>query len=141
MQVERMLEFVVVGAAPAAVAIPAAEVLNVLAERDFTGTALDLRSLGSASDDASEHVLVVRSSGAPIHLRVRGGLDLLRARAAEVLALPPLVGRVAWMSHLIAPRGVPLVFVLDLARLDESHTVGCPWEAHTVEPETQQCPT
>ena len=136
MQAERTLKFVVVGAAPAAVAIPAAAVLNVLAERDFTGTALDLRVLGAASADASGHVLLVRGTAAPIGLRVRGGLDLLSARAAEVLALPPLVGRVAWMSHLIAPRGVPLVFVLDLARLDESHTVGCPWEAHTVEPET-----
>ena len=136
MQAERTLKFVVVGAAPAAVAIPAAAVLNVLAERDFTGTALDLRALGAASTDAGGHVLLVRASSAPIGLRVRGGLDLLSVREADVLALPPLVGRVAWMSHLIAPRGVPLVFVLDLARLDESHTVGCPWEAHTVEPET-----
>jgi hypothetical protein len=136
MQAERTLKFVVVGAAPEAVAIPAAAVLNVLAERDFTGTALDLRALGAASAEASGHVLFVRGSGAPIGLRVRGGLDLLSAREAEVLPLPPLVGRCAWMSHLIAPRGVPLMFVLDLERLDQSHTVGCPWEAHTVEPET-----
>jgi hypothetical protein len=136
MPVERTLKFVVVGAAPAAVAIPANAVLNVLAERDFAGTALDLRPLGAASADASGHVLLVRGAGAPIGLHVRGGLDLLSARETEVLPLPPVLGRSAWMSHLIAPRGVPLVFVLDLARLDEPHTVDCPWEAHTVEPET-----
>ena len=137
MQAERTLKFVVVGAAPAAVAIPAAAVANVLAERDFAGTALDLRELGAASVDASGHVLLVRGAGLPIALRVRGGLDLLSAREADVLPLPPLLGRSAWMSHLIAPRGVPLVFVLDLARLDEPHTVDCPWEAHTLEPETR----
>jgi hypothetical protein len=136
MQAEPTLKFVVVGAAPAAVAIPAAAVLNVLAERDFTGTAFDLRALGADSTDATGHVLLVRGADAAIALRVRGELDLLSARETEVLPLPPLVGRCAWMSHLIAPRGVPLVFVLDLARLDESHTVGCPWEVHSVEPES-----
>jgi len=136
MPAERMLQFVVVGAAPAAVAIPAAAVSNVLAERDFTGTALDLRELGTQRADAGGHVLLVRGAGAPIALRVRGELDLLSARETEVLPLPPSLGHAAWMSHLIAPRGIPLVLVLDLARLDESHTVGCPWESHSVEPET-----
>src|SRR4051812_13002921 len=60
MQAERMLDFLVVGAAPASVAIPAAAVLNVLAEREFTGTALDLRALGAASAGSSGHVLLVR---------------------------------------------------------------------------------
>jgi len=60
----------------------------------------------------------------------------LSARETEVLPLPPSLGHAAWMSHLIAPRGIPLVLVLDLARLDESHTLGCPWESHSVEPET-----
>ena len=137
MQAERTLKFVVVGAAPEAVAIPAGAVLNVLSERDFSGSALDLRALGAASDDASGHVLLGAGEGAPIALRVRGGLDLLSARETEVLPLPPLLGRSAWMSHLIAPRGVPLLFVLDLARLEEAHTVDCPWQAHTVEPETR----
>jgi len=87
MQAERTLKFVVVGAAPEAVAIPAGAVLNVLSERDFSGSALDLRALGAASDDASGHVLLVAGEGAPIALRVRGGLDLLSARETEVLRL------------------------------------------------------
>ena len=74
MQAERTLKFVVVGAAPEAVAIPAGAVLNVLSERDFSGSALDLRALGAASDDASGHVLLVAGEGAPIALRVRPGV-------------------------------------------------------------------
>jgi hypothetical protein len=132
---EAELKFVVVGHVPAAVALPAAGVLNVLAERDFAGKALDLRALGAARAEASDHVLLVGRAGNPVALRVRGGIELMSVRASDVLPLPDVVRRPAWLSHLLAPRGIPSVFVLDLARLDESSTAGCPWHAATVHPE------
>src|SRR5688572_19339825 len=136
MQAEQTIKYVVVGAAPAAIAIPASGVRSVLRERDFSGTALDWRELGAANADASGHVLLVGRAAEPIGLHVRGGLELLSVRSSEVLPLPDLIGRPAWLSHLIARRGVPLVFVLDLERLDASRAAGCPWEAHAVGPET-----
>lgn len=133
--VEPLLKFVVVGRAPAALALPAAGVLNVLAERDFSGEALDLRALGAAQDAGGGHVLLVGRERDPVGLHVRGGIALLSARSGEVLPLPDVVARRAWLSHVIAPRGVPSVFVLDLARLDDSRSAGCPWVAHAVHPE------
>jgi hypothetical protein len=133
---ERWLEFVVVGRAPAALALPAAGVRNVLTERQFSGTALDLRALGAAKTDAGGHVLFVGDARAPVGLHVRGGIELLKVRASDVLPLPDVVGGPAWLSHVIAPRGVPSLFVLDLARLDASRSAGCPWDAHAVHPET-----
>ena len=133
-EAERTLKFVVVGHAPRAIAIPAAAVRNVLADRDFAGSALDLRGLGAAPGDAPDHVLEL-GAGAP-RLRVRGALELVTVRAQEVLPLPDVVARSAWLSHLIAPQGVPLVFVLDLARLAESGSTGCPFAADSVDPET-----
>lgn len=132
---EPLLKFVVVGLAPAALALPAAAVRSVVSDRDFAGEALDLRALGAARDDAGGHVLLVGRAGDPVGLHVRGGIALLSARASEVLPLPDVVGRPAWLSHVIAPRGVPSVFVLDLARLDASRSAGCPWAAHAVHPE------
>ncbi len=132
---EPLLKFVIVGLAPAALALPAAGVLNVLAERDFAGEALDLRALGAANAEATGHVLLVGRSSEPVGLHVSGGITLLSARTSEVLPLPDVVGRPAWLSHVIAPRGVPSVFVLDLARLDASRSAGCPWAAHAVSSE------
>lgn len=134
-EAERTLKFVVVGHAPCALAIPAGAVRNVLAERDFAGSALDLRELGAAKADASDHVLQVGAGGGPVSLRVRGGLELVTVREKEVLPLPDVVARPAWLSHLIAPKGVPLVFVLDLARLADSRAGACPFDARAVEPE------
>jgi len=133
--VEPALKFVVVGLAPAALALPAARVLHVVAERDFEGQALDLRALGAAQADAGGHVLLVGRAGDPVALHVCGGIALLTARASEVLPLPDVVSRPAWLSHVIAPRGLPSVFVLDLARLAASRSAGCPWAAHAVHPE------
>jgi len=133
---ERTLKFVIVGQAPRALAIPAAAVQSVLAERDFAGSALDLRELGAADPDAADHVLEVGAGARSLRLRVRGGLELVAVGEKEVLPLPDVVAQPAWLSHLIAPQGVPLVFVLDLARLGEFGTAGCPFAAHAVEPET-----
>jgi hypothetical protein len=135
-EAERTLKFVVVGHAPRALAIPATAVRNVLADRDFAGPALDLRELGGGQTDAGDRVLEVGLRSPPVRLRVRGGLELMTVREKEVLPLPTVVARPAWLSHLIAPQGVPLVFVLDLARIAESGTTGCPLAADSVEPET-----
>jgi len=132
---EPLLKFLVVGLAPAALALPASSVLNVLTEGDFAGHALDLRALGTAGGEAVCHVLLVGRARDPVGLHVRGSISLLSARAGEVLPLPDVVSRPAWLSHVIAPRGVPSLFVLDLARLDESRSAGCPWVAHAVHPE------
>jgi len=130
------LKFVVVGAPPRALAISAESVRRVLPGHDFSGVALDLTLEDEApAPDSSEHVLFVGPAGAAVALRIRGELELLTVRSSEVLPLPALVGRPARLSHVIAPRGVPLMFVLDLSRLDESPTAGSPWQARSVQPE------
>jgi hypothetical protein len=48
---------------------------------------------------------------------------MLTLEASAVLPLPAILRQSSGLSHLIAPRGVPLMFVLDLARLEAARTL------------------
>ncbi len=118
-ETNRELTFVVAGEPPSAVAVAADRVRAIVALTSFAGAPLDLRPLssGAAAEDAT-HVLVVQRGDDELGLCVSGRLKLLTLGASAVLPLPDVVGRRAGLSHLLAPRGVPLMFVLDLARLE-----------------------
>jgi hypothetical protein len=131
------LTFVVAGEPPSALAVAADRVREIVPCGVFSGIALDLRPLlpdVPLEDDT--HVLVVRREPGDVGLCVRGRLKMLTLAANAVLPLPAVVGQRAGLSHLIAPRGVPLMFVLDLTRLDDAETGACPWQAGAVATET-----
>jgi hypothetical protein len=117
------LTFVVIGEPPAAFAVAAARVRTVLPAASFSGQVLDLATFSAvgASDEAA-HVLLLGAGADELALGVKGHLSLLTLEASAVLPLPPLLQGSSGMSHLLAPRGVPLMFVLDLARLDRAGT-------------------
>jgi len=123
---EAELTFVVAGAPPRALAIAAERVRSIVPAGSYPGIQLDLRPLlPAAPPDDGTHVLVVRGEGNEVGLCVNGHLRMLTLAASAVLAVPAVLGGAAGLSHLLAPQGVPLMFVLDLARLDE--TAHCPW--------------
>lgn len=117
------LTFLVAGKPPGALAIAAARVRSILPAASFSGNALDLRPflVAAASDDAA-HVLLLAQGADELALGVSGHLTLLTLEASAVLPLPRVLRQSSGMSHLLAPRGVPLMFVLDLARLDGAQT-------------------
>jgi hypothetical protein len=133
--VEAELSFVVAGAPPKALAIAAERVRSILPAVSYAGPQLDLRPLLPATppDDATL-VLVVRREGDDVGLCVSGHLRVLTLAASAVLAVPAVLGGASGLSHLLAPQGVPLMFVLDLARLDE--TAHCPWPTRVDATET-----
>jgi len=116
------LTFVVAGKPPSAVAVAAARVRSIVPATSFSGEALDL-ALFSATDAAdAAHVLLLGHGSDELALSVKGHLTLLTLEASAVLPLPRLLRQSSGMSHLLAPRGVPLMFVLDLARLESAKT-------------------
>jgi hypothetical protein len=117
------LTFLVVGKPPTALAVAATRVRSILPAASFSGDALDLTPLlpGDASEDGT-HVLVLGQGADELALSVNGHLSLLTLEASAVLPLPPVLEQSSGMSHLLAPRGVPLMFVLDLARLARAKT-------------------
>jgi len=132
---EAELTFVVAGAPPQALAIAADRVRSIVPAVAFAGTQLDLRPLlPAAPPDDGAHVLVVRRDSSEVGLCVSGNLRMLTLAASSVLAIPGLLGEPSGLSHLLAPQGVPLMFVLDLARLDE--TTHCPWPTRALATET-----
>jgi hypothetical protein len=134
---EGQLTFVVAGTPPAALAVAADRVRTIVPATAFAGPALRLNlPVPSASADADSRVLVLRRVGDDVGLRVNGELSMLTLEASAVLPLPEIVRSPSGLSHVLAPRGVPLVFVLDLARLDEAGTAGGASEARAAETET-----
>ena len=131
---ERELLFVVAGEPPAAVAVAAHAVRSVVPERDFSGNLLDLLPGGTHGANPEHHVLVLGKTQ-ELGLRVSGELSLLKVPPSAVLPLPDVVAAPTRLSHVIAPRGVPLMFVLDLARLEDSRAGASP-EMRAVETET-----
>ena len=132
---EAELTFVVAGALPRALAIAAERVRSIVPAGRYAGIQLDLRALlPAAPPDDGTHVLVVRREGNDVGLCVNGHLRMLTLAASAVLAVPAVLGGAAGLSHLLAPQGVPLMFVLDLACLDE--TARCPWPTRAVATET-----
>ena len=134
---ESELTFVVAGAPPLALAVAADRVRSILPAAAFSGKALDLASFlpAGTSDDAG-HVLVLGQGAGELGLSVRGHLRMLTLEASAVLPLPPVLRQSSGLSHLLAPRGVPLMFVLDLARLDATKTLRGPSEARAAATET-----
>jgi hypothetical protein len=131
------LTFLVAGEPPSALAVAADRVRAIVSRAVFVGDPLDLRPLlPAAPPDEGTHVLVVRRDADDVGLCVSGRLKLLTVAVNAVLPLPDVVGRAAGLSHLLAPRGVPLVFVLDLARLDATRPERCPWRTQSVATET-----
>ncbi|HYQ42605.1 MAG TPA: hypothetical protein VER11_11580 [Polyangiaceae bacterium] len=134
-KVDAELTFVVAGAPPQALAIAAERVRSIVPALAFAGRQLDLRSLlPMAPLDDGTHVLVVRGESSDVGLCVSGNLRMLTLAANAVLAVPAVLGEPSGLSHLLAPQGVPLMFVLDLARLDE--TAHCPWPPRALATET-----
>lgn len=132
---EAALTFVVAGAPPRELAIAAEQVRSILPAVSYAGRQLDLRPLLPASPaDDGAHVLVVERAGKDVGLCVSGQLRMLTLAASAVLAVPAVLGNPSGLSHLLAPQGVPLMFVLDLARLDE--TADCPWPTRALATET-----
>lgn len=131
---EPKLTFVVAGAPPSALAIAAERVRAIVPAVGYAGRQLDLRGLLPVAPDDASHVLVVRREGREVGLCVNGHLRMLTLAASAVLAVPTLLGGPSGLSHLLAPQGVPLMFVLDLARIDE--TAHCPWPTRAVATET-----
>ena len=119
-EAERTQSFVVVGAFPTALAVPAEQVNQIVPAGTFDGPSLDLGSLTAGEGDEPGHVLVVLGPSREVGLLVRGRPRLLAVADAEVLALPSLLARSSRMSHVLAPGGRPLVPVLHVARLDEA---------------------
>jgi hypothetical protein len=127
--------FVVAGNPPRALAIAAERVRSIVPADAFAGTQLDLCSLlPEPPPGDGTHVLVVRGHSADVGLCVSGPLCMLTLAASAVLSLPAVLGSPSGLSHLLAPQGVPLMFVIDLTRLDE--TGHCPWQARAVATET-----
>jgi len=129
------LTFVVAGAPPQALAIAAERVRSIVPAPAYAGTPFDLRAfLPAAPEEDGTHVLVVRRDDQDVGLCVSGHLRMLTLAASAVLAVPAVLGEASGLSHLLAPQGVPLMFVIDLARLDE--TAHCPWPTRTLAMET-----
>jgi len=129
------LTFVVAGAPPQALAISADRVRSIVPADSYAGSQLDLCPLlPEPSPGDGRHVLVVRRDGTDVGLCVSGQLRMLTVAASAVLALPASLGLPSGLSHLLAPQGVPLMFVIDLTRLDE--TGHCPWQVRAVATET-----
>jgi hypothetical protein len=134
---EGELTFVVAGTPPAALAVAADRVRSILPAASFAGKALDLQPfLAAATSDDATHVLVLGRAEGEFGLSVRGHLRMLTLGASDVLPLPPVLRQSSGLSHLIAPRGVPLMFVLDLARLDTAKTLRGSWETGAAATET-----
>jgi hypothetical protein len=134
---EGELTFVVAGAPPAALAVAAERVRAILPAAEFRGEALDLAAFwpNDANDDAA-HVLVLGQGVGELGISVRGHLRMLTLEPSAVLPLPAVLRQSSGLSHLIAPRGVPLMFVLDLARLERAKTLRGPAEARAAATET-----
>lgn len=134
---ETGLSFVVAGSAPSALAVAADRVRAIVPATEFSGTALDLQPfLPTFEREAADHVLVLSHGTEALGLRVKAQLQMLTLETGAVLPLPAVLRRSSGLSHLIAPRGVPLMFVLDLARLDATKTLRGPWEARAAVTET-----
>jgi hypothetical protein len=115
--------FVVAGAPPTAIAVPAEHVQRIAPEHAFTGDRMvDLRDLAgpSAPSDDPTHVLVARRRSVEIGLLVKGRVRFLVVPRSDVLALPASIEGPSRMSHVIATNGVPQIPVIDLHRLERS---------------------
>ena len=129
------LTFVVAGTPPHELAVAADSVHSIVPADGYAGSQLDLCPFLPApvSGDGA-HVLVIRRKGADVGLCVSGQLRMLTLAASDVLALPAMLGQPSGFSHLLAPQGTPLMFVIDLARLDEPGHA--PWQPRAVATET-----
>jgi hypothetical protein len=121
---EGELTFVVLGTPPTALAVAAGRVRSILPAASFAGKTLDLQPfLSAAPDEGATHVLVLGRAEGELGLSVKGHLRMLTLEASAVLPLPAILQQSSGLSHLIAPRGVPLMFVLDLARLETAKSL------------------
>jgi hypothetical protein len=131
MAAEGGVTFVVAGTPPHALAVSAARVARIALPHEFPGRLLDVASFfAHDADDGERHVLVVSTRGEGVGICVSGHVRVQRVLTTDVLPLPAVIAEPAWLSHLVTLRGVPWMFVLDLARLDAPEGAPCPWETH-----------